>query len=93
MMRAGGERVINIDMKHFEYRIRRIFITSEGKTDCDVQRKSPDGWEDVDNKRLRRTLAELGLKRMGGYKYEADKERLQHLSERNRSTYGKRRVS
>ena len=59
--------MINIRTKSFEYRISKIVIKEDGKPDCFAQRLKEDKtWGKVENVRLRRLLAELGLKQTRG---------------------------
>ena len=84
--------MINITTKHFEYRIRKVFVGADGKSDCEVQRKYKDGWGLVENRRVRRVLAEIALKRQGGCQYELERERIQRLREKNGHTTCKRKT-
>ena len=43
--------MINVITPHFEYRIRKVFVGADGKSDCEVQRKYKDGWGLVENRR------------------------------------------
>ena len=49
--------MINVITPHFEYRIRKVFVGQDGKSDCEVQRKYKDGWGLVENRRVRGVLA------------------------------------
>lgn len=84
--------MINVTTKHFEYRIRKVFVGQDGKSDCEVQRKYKDGWGLVENRRVRRVLAEIALKRQGGCQYELERERIQRLREKNGHTTCKRKT-
>ena len=66
--------MINIKTKSFEYRISKIVIKDDGKSDCFAQRLKEDNtWGKVENVRLRRLLAELGLKQTRGVRNLAKK--------------------
>ena len=84
--------MINITTKHFEYRIRKVFVGQDGKSDCEVQRKYKDGWGLVENRRVRRVLAEIALKRQGGCQHELERERIQRLREKNGNPLSKRKT-
>ena len=62
--------MINVTTPHFEYRIRKVFVGQDGKSDCEVQRKYKDSWGFVENRRVRRVLAEIALKRQNTAKHQ-----------------------
>ena len=84
--------MINVITPHFEYRIRKVFAGQDGKSDCEAQRKFKDGWGLVENRRVRRVLAEIALKRQGGCQHEPERERIQRLRKENGHTLSKRKT-
>ena len=84
--------MINVITPHFEYRIRKVFVGQDGKSDCEVQRKYKDGWGLVENRRVRRILAEIALKRQGGCQYEMERERILRLRKENGHTTCERKT-
>ena len=84
--------MINVITPHFEYRIRKVFVGADGKSDCEAQRKYKDSWGFVENRRVRRVLAEIALKRHGGCQHELERERIQRLRKENGHTTCKRKT-
>ncbi len=51
----GGNEMISVKTKSFEYRISKVSILENGKPDCFAQRKREDGsWGKVESTTLRR---------------------------------------
>lgn len=84
--------MINVITPHFEYRIRKVFVGQDGKSDCEAQRKYKDSWGFAENRRVRRVLAEIALKRQGGCQYELERERILRLRKENGNPISKRKT-
>lgn len=83
---------MNVVTKNFEYRIRKVIVNEDGKSDCEVQKKFKDGWGEVENRKVRHILAEIALKRQGGCQYELERERILRLRKENGNPISKRKT-
>ena len=84
----GGNEMISVKTKSFEYRISKVSILENGKPDCFAQRKREDGsWGKVESTTLRRLLAEIALKQTRGVRnigYQNDNGRVSRLSKKKK---------
>ena len=84
----GGNEMISVKTKSFEYRISKIIINEKGKPDCFAQRKrEDDSWSKVESITLRRLLAEVGLKQTRGVRnigHKNDNGRIPRLSKKKK---------
>lgn len=58
--------MISVQTKSYKYRISKLIVGEDGKADCKAQKLFKDGWGDLNNKRVRRLLAEIAFKRQRG---------------------------
>ena len=84
----GGNEMISVKTKSFEYRVSKVSILENGKPDCFAQRKREDGsWGKVESTTLRRLLAEIALKQTRGVRnigYQNDNGRISRLSKKKK---------
>ena len=79
--------MISVQTKSYKYRISKLIVGEDGKADCKAQKLFKDGWGNIENKRVRRLLAEIALKENKGVRsigYKNDYGRVSRLSKKKK---------